>query len=89
LGESGGDSDISPDCAAVTDALETRYTRSADGTNLAYQVSGDGPLDLVYPCWGIPMDFMTDDVGFLRVRRRLDPFSSTLRFDPEVWAHQG
>jgi len=28
----------------VTAAPETHYTRSADGTNLAYQVSGDGPV---------------------------------------------
>ena len=32
----------------MTDAPETHYTRPADGTNLAYQVSGDGPLDLVF-----------------------------------------
>jgi hypothetical protein len=31
----------------VTDAPETRYARSAHRTNLAYQVSGEGPLDLV------------------------------------------
>jgi hypothetical protein len=32
----------------MTEVPETQYTRSADGTNLAYQVSGDGPLDLVF-----------------------------------------
>ena len=26
----------------------TRYTGSADGTNLAYQAGGDGPLELVF-----------------------------------------
>jgi hypothetical protein len=31
----------------VTDALETRYTRAADGTGLAHQLSGAGPLQLV------------------------------------------
>jgi hypothetical protein len=36
------------DYPAVTDGPETRYTRSADGTNLAYQVSGAGPLELVF-----------------------------------------
>jgi hypothetical protein len=49
--------------SVVTDAPETHYTRSADGTNLAYQVSGDGPLDLVFNkplgsrsicCWRTP-----------------------------------
>jgi hypothetical protein len=38
----GSHPEFSAECAAVTDAPETRYARSADGTNLAYQVSGDG-----------------------------------------------
>jgi hypothetical protein len=67
---------------AVTDAPETRYARSADGTNLAYQVSGDGPLELVFlngvP---IPIDLLSEDPGFVRVRRRLDTFSRTLWSD--------
>jgi class 3 adenylate cyclase len=66
----------------VTDTPETHYTRSADGTNLAYRVSGDGPVDLVFFYWGLPIDFMSDDAGFLRLRRRLDTFSRTLWFDP-------
>jgi hypothetical protein len=33
----------------MTAVPETRYTRSADGTNLAYQVIGDGPLDVTTP----------------------------------------
>jgi hypothetical protein len=32
----------------MSDAPETRYTRSAAGTNLAYQMSGDGPHGLVF-----------------------------------------
>jgi class 3 adenylate cyclase len=66
----------------VTDTPETRYTRSADGTNLAFQVSGDGPLDLVFLYGGaIPIDLMSENPGFIRVRRRLDSFSRTLWFD--------
>ena len=43
----------------MTAAPETRYTRSADGTNLAYQVTGDGPLDLVFlHMGGIPTDLL-------------------------------
>jgi class 3 adenylate cyclase/pimeloyl-ACP methyl ester carboxylesterase len=66
----------------MTDAPETRYTRSADGTSLAYQVSGGGPLDLVFPV-GVPfpIDVLSEDPGFVRVRRRLDSFSRTLWFD--------
>jgi class 3 adenylate cyclase len=66
----------------VSDAPETHYARSADGTNLAYQVSGDGPLDLVFFNWSPPLDLLSEDPGFLRVRRRLDSFSRTLWFDP-------
>jgi class 3 adenylate cyclase len=66
----------------VTDAPETHYTRAADGTNLAYQVSGDGPLDLVFlHSGGIPIDLLPDDPGFLRVRKRLDTFSRTVWWD--------
>jgi class 3 adenylate cyclase len=66
----------------VTDAPETRYTRSADGTNLAYQLSGDGPLEVVFDsASGIPIDLLSEDPGFLRVRRRLESFSRTLCFD--------
>jgi class 3 adenylate cyclase len=66
----------------VTDAPETHYTRSADGTNLAYQVSGDGPLELVFlHGTGIPIDLLSEDPGFVRLRRRLDSFSRTLWWD--------
>jgi class 3 adenylate cyclase len=67
----------------VADVPETRYVRSADGTNLAYQVSGDGPVQLMFlPGRAIPIDLLSDDPGFVRVRRRLGTFSRTLWFDP-------
>jgi class 3 adenylate cyclase len=66
----------------VTDTPETHYTRSADGTNLAYQVSGDGPLELVFLSGiSVPIDLLSEDPGIIRVRRRLDTFSRTLWFD--------
>jgi class 3 adenylate cyclase len=66
----------------VTDAPETRYSRSAEGINLAYQASGDGPLELVFDCASaVPIDLLLEDPGFVRVRRRLDSFSRTLWFD--------
>jgi class 3 adenylate cyclase len=74
----------------VTDAPETRYARSADGTNLAYQVSGDGPLDLVFVSLTLPIDLLLEDPGFVRVRRRLGTFSRTLWFDQRgVGASEG
>jgi class 3 adenylate cyclase len=77
----GSRSEISPDCAAVTYTPETRYTRSADGTNLAYQVSGDGPHEMVFVNAAIPIDLLWDDPSFERFRRRLDTFSRTVWFD--------
>jgi class 3 adenylate cyclase len=66
----------------VTDPPETHYTRSADGTNLAYQMSGDGPLELVFLSGiSVPIDLLSEDPGIIRVRRRLDTFSRTLWFD--------
>ena len=57
----------------MTDGPETRYARSADGTHLAYEVSGAGPLDLALMI-GV-LDVTSEDPGFLRFRRRLDTFS--------------
>jgi class 3 adenylate cyclase len=66
----------------VNDTPEIRYTRSADGTNLAYRVSGDGPLDLVFLHGSaIPIDLLSDEPGFIRVRKRLDSFSRSMWFD--------
>jgi class 3 adenylate cyclase/pimeloyl-ACP methyl ester carboxylesterase len=69
----------------MTDIPETRYARSADGTNLAYQMSGDGPLDVVFLPHGIPIDLLPDDPGFFRLRRRLGTFSRTVWFDRRGW----
>ena len=49
----------------MTAAPETHYTRSADGTNLAYHVSGDGPLDLVFVHTTPPIDLLSEDPGFV------------------------
>jgi hypothetical protein len=73
----------------VTDAPETRYTRSANGTNLAYQVSGEGPLGLVFRHGNaFPIDLLSEDPGFIRVRRRLDSFSRTMWLDSRGMAHR-
>jgi class 3 adenylate cyclase len=66
----------------MTAVPETHYTRSADGTNLAYQVSGDGPLDVVFAHGGVPIDVLSEDPGFARLRRRLDTFSRSVWLDP-------
>jgi class 3 adenylate cyclase len=66
----------------MTDTPETHYTRSADGINLAYQISGAGALDVVFvPSAGIPIDLLPEDPGFVRVRRRLGTFSRSVWWD--------
>ncbi|HSS10913.1 MAG TPA: hypothetical protein VLL25_13575 [Acidimicrobiales bacterium] len=65
----------------MTATPETRYTRSVDGTNLAYQISGHGPVQLVFLNHPHPIDLLADDPGFGRIRRRLGSFSHTVWFD--------
>jgi class 3 adenylate cyclase len=70
----------------MTDAPETRYARSADGTNLAYHLRGVGPLDLMFANdSGLPIDLLSEDPGFVRLRKRLDTFSRTVWFDARGW----
>ena len=74
----------------MTAAPESHYTRSADGTNLAYQVSGDGPLDLVFLHTALPIDLLSEDAGFIRLRKRLSAFSRTVWFESRgVGASEG
>jgi class 3 adenylate cyclase len=83
LDVSGSSSDRSPDYVAVTDTPETRYTRSGDGTNLAYQLSGSGSVELVFTLGAaVPIDLLSEDPGFVRLRKRLGSFSRTVWFDP-------
>src|SRR6516162_11718285 len=65
----------------VVTTAETLYTRSADGTSLAYQISGQGPLDLVFVPAPHPIDLLSDDPGFNRLRKRMETFSRTVWFD--------
>ena len=60
---------------------ETRYTRSGD-VNIAYQVVGDGPLDLVFVNgWGQSFDPGWDMEPIARFYRRLASFSRLIVFD--------
>ena len=67
-------------------AIESGYARSADGTNLAYQVSGEGPIDLVL-LHGVatPIDLLSEEPGFVRLRKRLEFFSRITWFDARGW----
>ena len=59
----------------------TRYAKARDGVRIAYQVTGDGPLNVLLPPGG-PIDLAWDEPGFARFARRLGGFSRVLMFDP-------
>src|SRR5688572_25745939 len=59
----------------------TRYAKSGD-VHLAYQVVGDGPVDLVYvPGWVSHVEYAWENPGFARTLRRLASFSRLILFD--------
>jgi class 3 adenylate cyclase len=60
---------------------ETRYARSGDA-HIAYQILGDGPLDLLYLSSGtISIDSIDEEPGFARFHRGLASFSRLIRMD--------
>jgi pimeloyl-ACP methyl ester carboxylesterase len=62
-------------------APETRYARSRD-VNIAYQVLGDGPLDLVFVMgWITHLEYFWREPSFARFLRRLASFSRLILFD--------
>jgi class 3 adenylate cyclase len=65
----------------VDAAAETRYAQSGDA-NIAYQVVGDAPRDLlVFHAGNISIDSMDDEPSMFRFYRRLASFSRVIRFD--------
>ena len=60
---------------------ETRYAKSGD-VHIAYQVIGDGPLDLVYaPPWIGNMELFWEEPSYARFLKRLASFSRLILFD--------
>jgi pimeloyl-ACP methyl ester carboxylesterase len=61
---------------------ETRYAKAPDGTSIAYQVVGDGPVDLVYAngIWS-NVDEMWDVKPWRHFLERLASFSRLIPFD--------
>jgi class 3 adenylate cyclase len=60
---------------------ETRYAKSGE-VNIAYQVVGDGELDLVYvPGWISNVELMWEEPNFARFLNRLASFSRLILFD--------
>jgi class 3 adenylate cyclase len=62
-------------------APSTRYVATPAG-KIAYQVIGDGPIDLVFcPSWITNLDVMWEEPSMERFLRRLASFSRLLLFD--------
>jgi pimeloyl-ACP methyl ester carboxylesterase len=60
---------------------ETLYAKSGE-VNIAYQVAGDGPLDLVYvPGWISNIELMWEEPAHARLLQRLGSFSRLILFD--------
>ncbi len=68
-------------CVSPPETPRTRYTRSRDVT-LAYQVLGEGPIDLVFVMgWVSHLDYVWTEPSFARFLRRLASFSRLILFD--------
>ena len=66
----------------MTGAPETRYATTAEGVHVAYQVVGDGPMDLVMlDNWRSPLEGRWDEPLMERPLRRLASFSRLISFD--------
>src|SRR6186713_1074428 len=60
---------------------ETKYASTAGGS-VAYQVIGEGPLDVVFvPWWATNLDVMWEEPSIARFFRRLASFSRLILFD--------
>lgn len=60
---------------------EIRYANSG-GVRIAYQVVGNGPIDLVFvPGFISNLDLNWEDAGYSRLLRRLSAFSRVIQFD--------
>ncbi len=75
-----------PRAAAVTDVVgvtpsPVQYARSGD-VNIAYQVCGDGPVDLVFVMgWVSHLEYFWKEPSFARFLSRLASFSRLILFD--------
>ncbi len=74
----------------MAEPLSTRYTKTAEGAYLAYQVTGDGPMDLVIPVTGsTAAELIWYEPAFSRFISRLASFSRLITFDPRGFGSSG
>ncbi len=73
--------DVTPVETTLFRAPETMYARSGD-VNIAYQVIGDAPLDLVFVMgWVSHLEYFWREPSFARFLNRLASFSRLILFD--------
>ena len=61
---------------------ETRYTKTADGVHIAYQVVGEAAFDIVFVMgWTSHIDLMWEESSLARFLSRLASFSRLILFD--------
>ncbi|MDH5314143.1 MAG: adenylate/guanylate cyclase domain-containing protein [Actinomycetota bacterium] len=61
---------------------QTRYAKAADGVHIAYQVVGDGPVDVVFVMgWVTNIEVMWEEPAFARFLDRITSFSRLILFD--------
>jgi pimeloyl-ACP methyl ester carboxylesterase len=66
----------------VVDVPKTRYALAAGGVNVAYQVIGDGPMDLVFvPSAVSQIEVFWEEPAVAQYLRRLASFSRLIIFD--------
>jgi pimeloyl-ACP methyl ester carboxylesterase len=67
--------------AMATTTPETRFARSGD-VHIAYQVVGDGPIDLVYvPGWVSNIELNWQEPAYARLLSRIASFARLITFD--------
>jgi DNA-binding winged helix-turn-helix (wHTH) protein/pimeloyl-ACP methyl ester carboxylesterase len=71
-----------PERALTPIIPKTQYVVSTNGVNIAYQVVGDGPLDLVFVMgWVSHLEYFWQEPSFVRFLNRLASFSRLILFD--------
>ena len=66
----------------MADLPDTRFAKTDEGVHIAYQVVGDGPLDLAFlPLGATNVELAWEIPRFAGVFRRLASFSRLIRFD--------
>src|SRR5438477_6021895 len=69
----------------MADVGQTHYAREG-GVRIAYQVVGDGPIDLLFATGGqYPVDLIWDEPSAARFLRRLSSFGRVVLFDGRGW----